>query len=230
MEQMITFSIQENLIKPTIEHERLMKLYLQEDVTVYPNEVTSISTGVTINQLNEMIATIMGSSATFDNRLLVHGDVMFNSTFEVVVKIFNPNQYPVYLKRGTEIVNVLFSHAVAVDVNVNVNSSEVKSDNNGLLEVLQTSLASAHVGYEMDSEFDEDERMSFEDALAEFVSRLVKALNDGSNSLYIDANDSLYEFIQSTYDELITTKIFEYIENTDLGVLLKLNSESEVVE
>ena len=225
LEQMIAFSIQENSIKPIIEHERLMKLYLQEDVTVYPNEVTSISTGVTINQLNGMIATIMGSSATFDNRLLVHGDVVFNSTFEVVVKIFNPNQYPVYLKRGTEIVNVLFSHTVAVDVN----SSEVKSDNNGLLEVLQTSLASAHVGYEMDSEFDEDERMSFEDALAEFVTRLVKALNDGSNSLYIDANDSLYEFIQSTYDELITTKIFEYIENTDLGVLLKLNSESEVV-
>ena len=226
MEQMITFSIQENLIKPTIEHERLMKLYLQEDVTVYPNEVTGISTGVTINQLNGMIATIMGSSATFDNRLLVHGDVMFNSTFEVVVKIFNPNQYPVYLKRGTEIVNVLFSQSVTVDVK----STETKSENNGLLEVLQTSLASAHVGYEMDSEFDEDERMSFEDALAEFVSRLVKALNDGSNSLYIDANDSLYEFIQSTYDELITTKIFEYIENTDLGVLLKLNSESEVVE
>ena len=225
MEQMITFSIQENLIKPTIEHERLMKLYLQEDVTVYPNEVTSISTEVTINQSDGMIATIMGSSATFDNRLLVHGDVVFNSTFEVVVKIFNPNQYPVYLKRGTEIVNVLFSHTVAVDIN----SSEVKSDNNGLLEVLQTSLASAHVGYEMDSEFDENERMSFEDALAEFVTRLVKALNDGSNSLYIDANDSLYEFIQSTYDELITTKIFEYIENTDLGVLLKLNSESEVV-
>lgn len=225
MEKMITFSIQENLIKPTIEHERLMKLYLQEDVTVYPSEVTSISTGVTINQSNGMIATIMGSSVTFDNRLLVHGDVVFNSTFEVVVKIFNPNQYPVYLKRGTEIVNVLFSHIVAVDVN----SSEVKSANNGLLEVLQTSLASAHVGYEMDSEFDEDERMSFEDALAEFVSRLVKALNDGSNSLYIDANDSLYEFIQSTYDELITTKIFDYIENTDLGVLLKLNSESEVV-
>ena len=228
MEQMITFSIQENSIKPIIEHDRLIKLYLQEDVTVYPNEVTNISTGVTINQLNGMIATIMGSSATFNSRLLAHNDVVFNSTFEVVVKIFNPNQYPVYLKRGTEIVNVLFSHAVAVDVNVN--SSEVKSDNNGLLEVLQTSLASAHVGYEMDSEFDEDERMSFEDALTEFVSRLVKALNDGSNSLYIDANDSLYEFIQSTYDELITTKIFEYIENTDLGVLLKLNSESEVVE
>lgn len=222
---MITFSIQENLIKPTIEHERLMKLYLQEDVTVYPNEVTGISTGVTINQLNGMIATIMGSSTTFDNRLLVHGDVMFNSTFEVVVKIFNPNQYPVYLKRGTEIVNVLFSQSVTVDVK----STETKSENNGLLEVLQTSLASAHVGYEMDSEFDEDERMSFEDALAEFVTRLVKALNDGSNSLYIDANDSLYEFIQSTYDELITTKIFDYIENTDLGVLLKLNSESEVV-
>ena len=225
MEKMITFSVQENLIKPTIEHKRLMKLYLQEDVTVYPNEVTSISTGVTINQSSGMIATIMGSSATFDNRLLVHGGVVFDSTSDVAVKVFNPNQYPVYLKRGTEIVNVLFSHTVAVDVN----SSEVKSDNNGLLEVLQTSLASAHVGYEMDSEFDEDERMSFEDALAEFVSRLVKALNDGSNSLYIDANDSLYEFIQSTYDELITTKIFEYIENTDLGVLLKLNSESEVV-
>lgn len=223
---MITFSIQENSIKPIIEHERLMRLYLQEDVTVYPNEVTSISTGVTINQSSGMIATIMGSSATFDNRLLVHEDVVFNSTFEVVVKIFNPNQYPVYLKRGTEIVNVLFSHVVAV----NVKSSDVESDNNGLLEVLQTSLASAHVGYEMDSEFDEDKRMSFEDALAEFVTRLVKALNDGSNSLYIDANDSLYEFIQSTYDELITTKIFEYIENTDLGVLLKLNSESEVVE
>lgn len=225
MEQMITFSIQENLIKPTIEHERLMKLYLQEDVTVYPNEVTSISTGVIINQLNGMIATIMGSSATFNSRLLVHNDVMFNSTFEVVAKIFNPNQYPVYLKRGTEIVNVLFSQSVTVDVK----STETKSENNGLLEVLQTSLASAHVGYEMDSEFDEDERMSFEDALAEFVTRLVKALNDGSNSLYIDANDSLYEFIQSTYDELITTKIFDYIENTDLGVLLKLNSESEVV-
>ena len=225
LEQMITFSIQENLIKPTIEHERLMKLYLQEDVTVYPNEVTSISTGVTINQLNGMIATIIGSSATFDNRLLVHGDVIFDSTFEVVLKVFNPNQYPVYLKRGNEIVNILFSHIVAVDVK----SSEVESDNNGLFEVLQTSLASAHVGYEMDSEFDEDERMSFEDALAEFVSRLVKALNDGSNSLYIDANDSLYEFIQSTYDELITTKIFDYIENTNLGVLLKLNSESEVV-
>lgn len=225
MEKMITFSTQENSIKPIIGHDRLMKLYLQEDVTVYPNEVTSISTGVTINQSDGMIATIMGSSATFNSRLLVHNNVVFNSTFEVVVKIFNPNQYPVYLKRGTEIVNVLFSHAVAVDVS----SSEVKSDNNGLLEVLQTSLASAHVGYEMDSEFDEDERMSFEDALAEFVSRLVKALNDGSNSLYIDANDSLYEFIQSTYDELITTKIFEYIENTDLGVLLKLNSESEVV-
>lgn len=225
MEQMITFSIQENLIKPTIEHEHLMKLYLQEDVTVYPNEVTGISTGVTINQLNGMIATIMGSSATFDNRLLVHGGVVFDSTFEVVVKIFNPNQYPVYLKRGMEIVNVLFSQSVTVDAK----STETKSENNGLLEVLQTSLASAHVGYEMDSEFDEDERMSFEDALAEFVTRLVKALNDGSNSLYIDANDSLYEFIQSTYDELITTKIFEYIENTDLGVLLKLNSESEVV-
>lgn len=225
MEKMITFSIQENLIKPTIEHKRLMKLYLQEDATVYPNEVTSISTGVTINQSSGMIATIMGSIATFNSRLLVHNDVVFNSTFEVVGKIFNPNQYPVYLKRGTEIVNVLFSHTGAVDVN----SSEVKSDNNGLLEVLQTSLASAHVGYEMDSEFDEDERMSFEDALAEFVSRLVKAMNDGSNSLYIDANDSLYEFIQSTYDELITTKIFDYIENTDLGVLLKLNSESEVV-
>lgn len=223
MEKMITFSIQENLIKPTIEHERLMKLYLQEDVRVYPNEVTDISTGVEVNQLSGMIATIMGSSATFNSRLLVHNDVVFNSTFEVVVKIFNPNQYPVYLKRGTEIVNVLFSQAV------NVKSTETKSENNGLLEVLQTSLASAHVGYEMDSEFDEDERMSFEDALAEFVTRLVKALNDGSNSLYIDANDSLYEFIQSTYDELITTKIFDYIENTDLGVLLKLNSESEVV-
>lgn len=220
---MITFSIQENLIKPTIEHERLMKLYLQEDVTVYPNEVTSISTGVTINQLNGMIATIMGSSATFDNRLLVHGGVVFDSTFEVVLKVFNPNQYPVTLKRGIEVVDVLFSQAVGVSTN------EVKTENNGLLEVLQTSLASAHVGYEMDSEFDEDERMSFEDALAEFVTRLVKALNDGSNSLYIDANDSLYEFIQSTYDELITTKIFDYIENTDLGVLLKLNSESEVV-
>ena len=60
-------------------------------------------------------------------------------------------------------------------------------------------------------------------------TRLVKALNDGSDTLYVEANDSLYEFIQSTYDELITTKIFEYIENTDLGVLLKLNSESEVV-
>ena len=226
MEQMIAFSIQENSIKPIIEHDRLMKLYLQEDVIVYPNEVTSISTGVTINQLNGMIATIMGSSATFNSRLLVHNYVVFNSTFEVAVKIFNPNQYPVYLKRGMEIVNVLFSQSVTVDVK----STETKSENNGLLEVLQTSLASAHVGYEMDSEFDEDERMSFEDALAEFVSRLVKALNDGSNSLYIDANDSLYEFIQSTYDELITTKIFEYIENTDLGVLLKLNSESEVVE
>lgn len=225
MEQMITFSIQENSIKPIIEHDRLMKLYLQEDVTVYPNEVTNISTVVTINQLNGMIATIMGSSATFNSRLLVHNDVVFNSTFEVVVKIFNPNQYPVTLKRGVEIVNVLFSQSVAVDVN----STDVKAENNGLLEVLQTSLASAHVGYEMDSEFDEGERMSFEDALAEFVARLVKALNDGSNSLYIDANDSLYEFIQSTYDELITTKIFEYIENTDLGVLLKLNSESEVV-
>ena len=225
MEKMITFSIQENLIKPTIEHERLMKLYLQEDVTVYPNEVTNISTGVTVNQLSGMIATIMGSSATFDNRLLVHGGVVFDSTFEVVVKIFNPNQYPVYLKRGMEIVNVLFSQSVTVDAK----STETKSENNGLLEVIQTSLASAHVGYEMDSEFDEDERMSFEDALAEFVTRLVKALNDGSNSLYIDVNDSLYEFIQSTYDELITTKIFEYIENTDLGVLLKLNSESEVV-
>lgn len=223
---MITFSIQENLIKPIIEHDRLMKLYLQEDVTVYPNEVTNISTGVIINQLSGMVATIMGSSTTFDNRLLVHGDVVFDLTFEVVLKVFNPNQYPVTLKRGVEIVNVLFSQSVAVDVN----STETKSENNGLLEVLQTSLASAHVGYEMDSEFDEDERMSFEDALAEFVSRLVKALNDGSNSLYIDANDSLYEFIQSTYDELITTKIFEYIENTDLGVLLKLNSESEVVE
>ena len=220
---MITFSIQENSIKPIIEHERLMRLYLQEDVTVYPNEVTNISTEVTINQLTGMIATIMGSSATFDNRLLVHGDVVFDSTFEVVLKVFNPNQYPVTLKRGIEIVDVLFSQAVGVSTN------DVKTDNNGLLEVLQTSLASAHVGYEMDSEFDEDERMSFEDALAEFVTRLVKALNDGSNSLYIDANDSLYEFIQSTYDELITTKIFDYIENTDLGVLLKLNSESEVV-
>lgn len=223
MEQMITFSIQENSIKPIIEHDRLMKLYLQEDVTVYPNEVTNISTGVTINQLSGMIATIMGSSATFDNRLLIHGGVVFDSTFEVVLKVFNPNQYPVTLKRGVEIVDVLFSQAVGVSTN------EVKNENNGLLEVLQTSLASAHVGYEMDSEFDEGERMSFEDALAEFVTRLVKALNDGSNSLYIDANDSLYEFIQSTYDELITTKIFEYIENTDLGVLLKLNSESEVV-
>lgn len=223
MEQMITFSIQENSIKPIIEHDRLMKLYLQEDVTVYPNEVTNISTGVTINQLGGMIATIMGSSAAFDNRLLVHGGVVFDSTFEVVLKVFNPNQYPVTLKRGVEIVDVLFSQAVGVSTN------EVKTENNGLLEVLQTSLASAHVGYEMDSEFDEGERMSFEDALAEFVTRLVKALNDGSNSLYIDANDSLYEFIQSTYDELITTKIFEYIENTDLGVLLKLNSESEVV-
>ena len=223
MEQMITFSIQENSIKPIIEHDRLMKLYLQEDVTVYPNEVTNISTGVTINQLSGMIATIMGSSATFDNRLLVHGGVVFDSTFEVVLKVFNPNQYPVTIKRGMEIVDVLFSQAIGVSTN------EVKSENNGLLEVLQTSLASAHVGYEMDSEFDEGERMSFEDALAEFVTRLVKALNDGSNSLYIDANDSLYEFIQSTYDELITTKIFEYIENTDLGVLLKLNSESEVV-
>ena len=220
---MITFSIQENSIKPIIEHDRLMKLYLQEDVTVYPNEVTNISTGVTINQLSGMIATIMGSSATFDNRLLIHGGVVFDSTFEVVLKVFNPNQYPVTLKRGVEIVDVLFSQAVGVSTN------EVKNENNGLLEVLQTSLASAHVGYEMDSEFDEGERMSFEDALAEFVTRLVKALNDGSNSLYIDANDSLYEFIQSTYDELITTKIFEYIENTDLGVLLKLNSESEVV-
>lgn len=225
MEQMITFSIQENSIRPIIEHDRLMKLYLQEDVTVYPNEVTNISTGVTINQLSGMIATIMDSSATFDNRLLVHGGVVFDSTFEVVVKVFNPNQYPVTLKRGMEIVDVLFSQ----EVNVGVKSTETKSENNGLLEVLQTSLASAHVGYEMDSEFDEGERMSFEDALAEFVTRLVKALNDGSNSLYIDANDSLYEFIQSTYDELITTKIFEYIENTDLGVLLKLNSESEVV-
>ena len=223
MEQMITFSIQENSIKPIIEHDRLMKLYLQEDVTVYPNEVTNISTGVTINQLSGMIATIMGSSATFDNRLLVHGGVVFDSTFKVVLKVFNPNQYPVTIKRGMEIVDVLFSQAIGVSTN------EVKSENNGLLEVLQTSLASAHVGYEMDSEFDEGERMSFEDALAEFVTRLVKALNDGSNSLYIDANDSLYEFIQSTYDELITTKIFEYIENTDLGVLLKLNSESEVV-
>lgn len=222
---MITFSIQENSIRPIIEHDRLMKLYLQEDVTVYPNEVTNISTGVTINQLSGMIATIMDSSATFDNRLLVHGGVVFDSTFEVVVKVFNPNQYPVTLKRGMEIVDVLFSQ----EVNVGVKSTETKSENNGLLEVLQTSLASAHVGYEMDSEFDEGERMSFEDALAEFVTRLVKALNDGSNSLYIDANDSLYEFIQSTYDELITTKIFEYIENTDLGVLLKLNSESEVV-
>ena len=222
---MITFSIQENSIKPIIEHDRLMKLYLQEDVTVYPNEVTNISTGVTINQLNGVIATIMGSSSTFDNRLLVHGGVVFDSTFEVVLKVFNPNQYPVTLKRGMEIVDVLFSQAV----NVDVKSTETKSENTGLLEVLQTSLASAHVGYEMDSEFDEGERMSFEDALAEFVTRLVKALNDGSNSLYIDANDSLYEFIQSTYDELITTKIFEYIENTDLGVLLKLNSESEVV-
>ena len=220
---MITFSIQENSIKPIIEHDRLMKLYLQEDVTVYPNEVTNISTGVTINQLSGMIATIMGSSATFDNRLLVHGGVVFDSTFEVVLKVFNPNQYPVTIKRGMEIVDVLFSQAIGVSTN------EVKSENNGLLKVLQTSLASAHVGYEMDSEFDEGERMSFEDALAEFVTRLVKALNDGSNSLYIDANDSLYEFIQSTYDELITTKIFEYIENTDLGVLLKLNSESEVV-
>lgn len=220
---MITFSIQENSIKPIIEHDRLMKLYLQEDVTVYPNEVTNISTGVTINQLNGVIATIMGSSSTFDNRLLVHGGVVFDSTFEVVLKVFNPNQYPVTLKRGMEIVDVLFSQAVGVSTN------EVKNENNGLLEVLQTSLASAHVGYEMDSEFDEGERMSFEDALAEFVTRLVKVLNDGSNSLYIDANDSLYEFIQSTYDELITTKIFEYIENTDLGVLLKLNSESEVV-
>ena len=225
MEQMITFSIQENSIKPIIEYDRLMRLYLHEDVTVYPNEVTNISTGVTVNQSSGMVATIMGSSATFDNRLLVHGDMVFDSTFEVVLKVFNPNQYPVYLKRGTEIINILFSHTVAVDVK----SSDVESDNNGLLEVLQTSLASAHVGYEMDSEFDEDERMSFEDALAEFVSRLVKALNDGSNSLYIDANDSLYEFIQSTYDELITTKIFDYIENTNLGVLLKLNSESEVV-
>lgn len=223
MEKVITFSIQENSIKPIIEHDRLMKLYLQEDVTVYPNEVTNISTGVTINQLSGMIATIMGSSATFDNRLLIHGGVVFDSTFEVVLKVFNPNQYPVTLKRGVEIVDVLFSQAVGV------NTNEVKNENNGLLEVLQTSLASAHVGYEMDSEFDEGERMSFEDALAEFVTRLVKALNDGSNSLYIDANDSLYEFIQSTYDELITTKIFEYIENTDLGVLLKLNSESEVV-
>ena len=222
---MITFSIQENSIKPIIEHDRLMKLYLQEDVTVYPNEVTNISTGVVINQLSGMIATIMGSRATFDNRLLVHNDVVFNSTFEVILKVFNPNQYPVHLKRGMEIVNILFSQSVTVDMK----STETKSENNGLLEVLQTSLASAHVGYEMDSEFDEDERMSFEDALAEFVTRLVKALNDGSNSLYIDANDSLYEFIQSTYDELITTKIFEYIENTDLGVLLKLNSESEVV-
>ena len=216
MEQMITFSTQENSIKPIIEHDRLMRLYLHEDVTVYPNEVTNISTGVTINQSNGMIATIMGSSATFDNRLLVHDDVVFDSTFDVVVKVFNPNQYPVHLKRGVEIARVLFNHAF-------------KSDNNGLLEVLQSSLASAHVGYEMDSEFDEDERMSFEDALAEFVTRLVKALNDGSDTLYVEANDSLYEFIQSTYDELITTKIFEYIENTDLGVLLKLNSESEVV-
>ena len=222
---MITFSIQENLIKPIIEHDRLMKLYLQEDVTVYPNEVTNISTGVIINQLSGMVATIMGSSTTFDNRLLVHGDMVFDLTFEVVLKVFNPNQYPVTLKRGVEIVNVLFGQSVAVDVN----STDVKAENNGLLEVLQTSLASAHVGYEMDSAFDEGARMSFEDALAEFVARLVKALNDGSNSLYIDANDSLYEFIQSTYDELITTKIFEYIENTDLGVLLKLNSESEVV-
>jgi dUTP diphosphatase len=220
---MITFSIQENSIKPIIEHDRLMKLYLQEDVTVYPNEVTNISTGVTINQLNGVIATIMGSSSTFDNRLLVHGGVVFDSTFEVVLKVFNPNQYPVTLKRGMEIVDVLFSQAVGVSTN------EVKNENNGLLEVLQSSLASAHVGYEMDSEFDEDERMSFEDALAEFVTRLVKALNDGSDTLYVEANDSLYEFIQSTYDELITTKIFEYIENTDLGVLLKLNSESEVV-
>ena len=225
MEQMITFSIQENSIEPIIEHDRLMKLYLQEDVTVYPNEVTNISTGVTINQLGGMIATIMGSSATFNNRLLVHGGVVFDSTFEVFLKVFNPNQYPVTLKRGVEIVDVLFSQSVAVDMT----STDIKDENNGLLEVLQTSLASAHVGYEMDSEFDEGERMSFEDALAEFVTRLVKALNDGSNSLYIDANDSLYEFIQSTYDELITTKIFEYIENTDLGVLLKLNSESEVV-
>lgn len=225
LEQMITFSIQENLIKPIIKNERLMKLYLQEDVTVYPNEVTSISTGVTINQLDGMIATIMGSSAIFDNRLLVHGGVVFDSTFDVAVKIFNPNQYPVTLKRGVEIVNVLFSQSVSADVKV----TDTKSNNSGLLEALQTSLASAHVGYEMDSEFDEGERMSFEDALAEFVTRLVKALNDGSNSLYIDANDSLYEFIQSTYDELITTKIFDYIENTDLGVLLKLNSESEVV-
>lgn len=220
---MITFSTQENSIKPIIEHDRLMRLYLHEDVTVYPNEVTNISTGVTINQLSGMIATIMGSSAAFDNRLLVHGDVVFDSTFEVVLKVFNPNQYPVTLKRGVEIVDVLFSQAVGVSTN------EVKNENNGLLEVLQTSLASAHVGYEMDSEFDEGERMSFEDALAEFVTRLVKALNDGSDTLYVEANDSLYEFIQSTYDELITTKIFEYIENTDLGVLLKLNSESEVV-
>lgn len=223
MEKLITFSTQENSIKPIIEHDRLMRLYLHEDVTVYPNEVTNISTGVTINQSNGMIATIMGSSATFDNRLLVHGGVVFDSTFEVVLKVFNPNQYPVTLKRGVEIVDVLFSQAVGVSTN------EVKNENNGLLEVLQSSLASAHVGYEMDSEFDEDERMSFEDALAEFVTRLVKALNDGSDTLYVEANDSLYEFIQSTYDELITTKIFEYIENTDLGVLLKLNSESEVV-
>lgn len=225
MEQMITFSTQENSIKPIIEHDRLMRLYLYEDVTVYPNEVTNISTGVAINQSNGMIATIMGSSATFDNRLLVHDDVVFDSTFDVVVKVFNPNQYPVHLKRGVEIARVLFNHTFMIDVK----SSEVKSDNNGLLEVLHSSLASAHVGYEMDSEFDEDERMSFEDALAEFVTRLVKALNDGSDTLYVEANDSLYEFIQSTYDELITTKIFEYIENTDLGVLLKLNSESEVV-
>lgn len=225
MEQMITFSIQENSIKPIIEHDRLMRIYLHEDVTVYPNEVTNISTGVTVNQSHGMVAMIMGSSATFDNRLLVHGDVLFDSKFTVVVKLFNPNQYPVYLKRGVELAHVIFNQ----ECKFGMTEVETKNDNNGLLEVLQSSLASAHVGYEMESEFNDGERMSFQDALAEFVTRLVKALNDGSDTLYVSADDSLYEFIQSAYDELSTTKIFDYIENTNLGVLLKLNSESEVV-
>ena len=224
-EQMITFSIKENLIKPVIEKQRLMKLYLQEDVTIYPNEVTNISTGLTINQLDDTIATITGSSKMIESRLVTHVSVECNSTFEVVSTVFNPNQYPVYLKRGMEIAQVTFSRVANIDVNV----VETTNSNDGLLKVLQHSLASAHVGYEMDSEFNDGESMSFEEALSEFVTRLVKALNDGSDSLFVGADDSLYEFIQATYDELVTTKIFDYIENTNLGVLLKLNSESEVV-
>lgn len=105
-----TLTIIDGAVKPRRAHDddAGLDIAIQEDTTVYPNESAYLHAGIKLDIPDGFAAHVMTRSSTFRKRIQIIPSVIdSNYKGEISTIVTNTNSYPVELKRGMYLAQVV---------------------------------------------------------------------------------------------------------------------------